>query len=78
MHAYNKELKEEHLFGQALKDALEKGEFRINFQPIVDKNRRPYLVEALLRWESPEFGTVMPMDFIPIIEKNKYIVNVGE
>ena len=72
--AFEKEL----LFDQALRCALENNEFKLAYQVIVDKNQKPYCVEALLRWENPKFGTVMPMDFIPALNKDRSIVEVGE
>jgi diguanylate cyclase (GGDEF)-like protein/PAS domain S-box-containing protein len=77
-HVYNEDLEKELLFDQALRHALEKNEFKIDYQVIVDKNQKPFCAEALLRWESPTFGTVMPMDFIPILEQNRSIIEVGE
>ncbi len=77
-HIYNTDLKEKVIFLQALKHALEKNEFIINYQTIVDKNQKPFCSEALLRWERPELGTVQPMDFISILEQNRSIEKVGE
>ena len=42
------------------------------------KNQVPYCAEALLRWENPKLGTVMPLDFIPSLENDRSIVDVGE
>jgi EAL domain-containing protein (putative c-di-GMP-specific phosphodiesterase class I) len=77
-HVFNKVLKEEIMFEQALKNALEKNEFKINYQNIVDSDHSPYCIEALLRWESPEFGNITPLEFIPILEKNRCIQKIGE
>jgi len=77
-HLYNIKLQKELLIEQASREALEKNEFIINFQHIVDKNENTFCVEALLRWESPEFGTIMPNDFIPILEKHRSIIEVGD
>jgi diguanylate cyclase (GGDEF)-like protein/PAS domain S-box-containing protein len=75
---YNDQLKKEMLFNQALKSALSRNEFKLNYQTIVDKNEQPYCVEALLRWKNPEFGSIMPSVFIPALEENRCIIEVGE
>ena len=77
-HLYNKTLQHELLIEQASRYALEKNEFKVNFQLIVDKNANTFCAEALLRWESPEFGTIMPNDFIPVLEKHRSILEVGD
>ena len=52
-----------------LQAALERDEFSLVFQPIVDaRNGLPVAVEALLRWHSPELGEVPPDAFIPVAD----------
>jgi diguanylate cyclase (GGDEF)-like protein/PAS domain S-box-containing protein len=63
---------------QGLFRAFERGEFALNYQPIVDRFERPVAVEALLRWESPERGIVMPDRFIPLCEEIGLIVPLGK
>ena len=63
---------------QGLFRAFERGEFVLNYQPIVDRFERPVAVEALLRWESPERGIVMPDRFIPLCEEIGLIVPLGK
>lgn len=53
--------------------------FRIVMQPIVDaKNEKCDSAEVLLRFTHPEFGAISPMDFIPILENSKEIIEVGK
>jgi diguanylate cyclase (GGDEF)-like protein/PAS domain S-box-containing protein len=60
-----------------LRFALERGEFHVVFQPIVNLESEAVSgVEALLRWNSPE-GPVPPSVFIPIAEMNGNIVSIG-
>jgi diguanylate cyclase (GGDEF)-like protein/PAS domain S-box-containing protein len=58
--------------------ALARDEFFLEFQPVVDLTRRELLgVEALLRWNHPQRGLVMPGAFIPIAEESGRIVELG-
>lgn len=64
---------------QALQCALENGEFRLEYQPQVKlPGGEPRGVEALLRWEHPEEGSISPADFIPLLEETDMIHSVGD
>ena len=61
-----------------LRQALEREEFVLHYQPKVDTaTRRTAGVEALIRWQSPEMGLVPPMQFIPLLEDTGLILEVG-
>jgi diguanylate cyclase (GGDEF)-like protein/PAS domain S-box-containing protein len=62
-----------------LQRALEKDEFRLAYQPIIElASGRLTAVEALLRWDRPEVGPVSPGEFISLLEETGMIVPVGE
>jgi len=62
-----------------LRRALERQEFWLCFQPILDATSgRPVAVEALLRWENGDIGLVPPSRFIPIAEDKGLIGAIGE
>lgn len=59
--------------------ALENGELQLYVQPKVDmRDGRVIGGEALVRWKHPEKGLVPPREFIPVLEKNGFIINVDE
>ncbi|WP_461028060.1 putative bifunctional diguanylate cyclase/phosphodiesterase [Streptomyces sparsus] len=61
-----------------LRPAVERGEFMLEFQPIVGlADGRVRGVEALVRWRHPQFGTLGPNRFIGLAEENGAIVPLG-
>jgi len=63
----------------ALRQAIERDQFHLGFQPRVDVRSGAIRgMEALLRWNHPEFGPVSPAKFIPIAEQAGIIDEIGE
>ena len=62
-----------------LQSALLKEEFVLYYQPVIDMNKDVVTsCEALLRWQSPSRGNVLPVDFIPFAEKVGLIAEIGD
>jgi len=62
-----------------LRKGLEHGEFTIHYQPQISlKTEQIIGVEALLRWNHPEWGMISPAEFIPIAEETGSITKIGE
>ncbi|MCX6075189.1 MAG: EAL domain-containing protein [Campylobacterales bacterium] len=62
-----------------LRHAIENGELELYYQPVIDiASQKIVGAEALLRWNHPELGIVMPDDMIAIAEESGLIVPIGE
>ncbi|TVT85967.1 bifunctional diguanylate cyclase/phosphodiesterase [Pseudomonas sp. H3(2019)] len=64
---------------QDLRNALEQRQFSLHYQPKFDaSNGRPVGAEALLRWEHPTLGMLLPDKFIELAEKTGLIIPIGD
>ena len=62
-----------------LRDALVQDQIVLNYQPLVSARTDTVVgVEALMRWNHPEFGAISPAIFIPIAEESNLVVQLGE
>ncbi|WP_309238269.1 putative bifunctional diguanylate cyclase/phosphodiesterase [Actinoplanes aureus] len=70
---------EEARLGAEMRAGLDRGEFHLVYQPIVElPHGRVASVESLIRWRHPVRGHVGPDRFIPVAERNGLIVELGE
>ncbi|MCE3043994.1 EAL domain-containing protein [Legionella sp. 16cNR16C] len=74
-HQSLKRLKQEN----ELRRAISNQEFFLLYQPQFDVNQTRLLaLEALIRWQHPENGVILPLDFIPVAEDSGLIIPIGE
>lgn len=83
LQVYNRaftDLAEHHLLVEnALRDAIDRGQLSLVYQPIFDlRTGHVIATEALARWRHPQFGVIMPDEFIPLAEQSGQIGRVGE
>ncbi len=64
---------------QSLKNAIIKQQWEIYYQPQINSLTKKIVgFEALIRWNHPEKGIIMPSQFIPTAEMNNHIFEIGE
>jgi diguanylate cyclase (GGDEF)-like protein/PAS domain S-box-containing protein len=74
----NQAIREQLQVEAELQQALEQQEFVLHYQPQIDlKTGKVTAAEALLRWNHPERGLIMPGEFIPLAEHTGLIVKLG-
>lgn len=82
-HLYNPSMDKQaawrHDMENSLRLAQNRGEFFLNYQPEVNvRTGRIFCVEALLRWQHPELGLLLPKQFIRLAEETGLIIPLGE
>lgn len=66
------------LLERDLRKGLERNEFELHYQPKLELESETITgFEALIRWNHPERGILLPVDFIPIAEKSEIIIPIG-
>jgi len=77
--AFGQQIRDRRLLDLALRQALDRDEFYLLYQPQIDfKTGEMVGLEALIRWRHPELGIVSPADFIPLAEETGLIVEIGD
>jgi len=71
-------LHERHALQEDLRSAIDHGELLLHYQPQLKMSGETVGFEALVRWQRPRRGMVLPGTFIPIAEQSSLIIPVGE
>lgn len=75
----NETMNRKMLLETELRNAIEKNQLQLYYQPKIDlKTRKLVGMEALLRWQHPTLGVIAPSEFIPIAEESRQIISIGE
>ncbi|MBP5985725.1 MAG: EAL domain-containing protein [Azonexus sp.] len=62
-----------------IREALHRNEFQLYYQPKVDMRKGHVIgAEALIRWQHPERGTLLPDQFLPTVEGNELAIEIGD
>ena len=77
-HAFTDTVSERMVLRNDLQEAIEREEFALHYQPLIDREGNLAGVEALLRWEHPEKGFISPARFIPLAETTGQIIPISE
>ncbi len=73
------QLRHEHEMDKEIERALQKQEFELYFQPQFDARSQKIVgAESLVRWDHPQKGWVLPIEFIKLIEKGYHTTQFGE
>jgi diguanylate cyclase (GGDEF)-like protein/PAS domain S-box-containing protein len=75
--AMDKELRERRALQQDLRNAIQRNELELHYQPQAHIGGEITGFEALVRWHHPRFGMVPPSNFIPLAEENGMIGTLG-
>jgi diguanylate cyclase (GGDEF)-like protein len=76
--AMNAQLQARHTLEAELRNALARGEFELHYQPVISVVSNQVVgFEALIRWNHPERGLVLPGNFIPLAEETGLINAIG-
>ena len=73
-----KEFSERYSLQSDLRNAVEGNQLELLYQPLIAKTGKMTGVEALIRWNHPDYGLVMPNDFIPGAEESGQIVAISK
>ncbi|WP_034298554.1 EAL domain-containing protein [Herbaspirillum sp. RV1423] len=75
----NQEIAKRHVLSNQLREAIRQDELVLHYQPQVSlKNGKITGFEALVRWNHPEHGLLMPAEFVSLAEESDLILAVGE